>query len=82
MEKEVSVSRFLDFPGALRGKSGGFLQELRQIIHQVRMENPQLAGYRLQDFGLIRHVGSLEIKMYFRNTAMQELVDKCQTIKE
>lgn len=63
----ITVSRFLSRTEmASQVRSGKFLSLLRNMVKDVRARNPQLAGYRLFDVGLVNRGRRIEVRLYFR----------------
>ncbi|MGI6357394.1 MAG: hypothetical protein ACOX2K_01670 [Bacillota bacterium] len=69
MSMIVSVGRSLDYRRALGEQPGQLLQTIRQLVREVRSEDPRLHECELYDIGFKRQGDQVWLRFYFKQAA-------------
>lgn len=71
MSMIVAVGRTLSYPAKLGEQPGQFLQTIRQMVKEVRAEDPRLSDCELYDIGFRRQGDSVGLRFYFKHAAQR-----------
>jgi len=68
----VAVGRTLNYQTELGERPGQFLQTIRQMVKEVRAEDPRLTECELYDIGFRRQGDVVWLRFYFKHPAKQQ----------
>ncbi len=63
----IKVTQHMALPVDLQGKPrvDELLSRLREIVREIRKENPEIAGSSLYDVGIVPESNGVEVNLYF-----------------
>lgn len=67
MDKMIKVTQYMTLPVDMQGrpKVDALLDKLKEVVRQLRAENPEIAGGSLYDVGIVPGGASVEVNLYF-----------------